>query len=309
MKKFWKATLIPGLCCILAGAVLAVILALGFSEELMEHQGELYINGENFLDYFEVDEFMSSTRDGVHYSKSDTRASYYFEVPEDALVTKLDFAFAVGKVEVRIGDVMAVSVEDMFENAITSEMRNGIWYIEDSLIDSGSVHSEYSPEIVITIPKDTEFEQVELYLAAGVLEADELAAKKVILEVDAGSLKIFKLAAGEALKLTNGVGEIRIYDGNLANVTVDNGIGAIAITGAVTGHNDIKCGIGEVKLSLTDRNSVNFNYSVECGIGDVEIGDMKFSGSAESSVYGRTDADYFALDCGIGHIEIKVTGN
>lgn len=309
MKNFWKATLIPGICCILAGAVLAAILALGFADELMEHRDEFSINEDNFFEFVEADKFVSVTRNGSRYEESETNASYHFAVSETEEITGLDFEFAVGEVEVKTGDTMEVTVIDMFENAITSEVRNGIWYIEDSLMDSGSVHSEYSPEITITIPEGAKFDSLDIYLAAGILDASELAAKEVALEVDAGSMKVFTLTAENKLELKNGVGEIRIYDADAVNLTVDNGIGAISIDGAIHGHNTVTCGIGEVKLSLTDRSRVDFNYSVECGIGEVEIAGMHFTGSAQSNVNDRSDADYFALDCGIGHIEINVNGN
>lgn len=309
MKNFWKATLIPGLCCILAGAVLAAILALGFADELMEHRGEFSINEDNFWEYFEIDGYSSITRTGTRYDENDTTASYHFAVQEAETITGLNFEFAVGEVEVRTGDTMEVTVTDMFENAITGEVKDGVWYIKDSLIHSGSVHSDYSPEIVITIPAGVEFEQIKIYLAAGMLDADDLAANDVMLEVDAGSMKVFKLTATQSLKLTNGVGEIKVYDMSAKNLNVDNGVGAISVTGAISGHNTVTCGIGEVKLSLTDRNSVDFNYSVDCGIGEVEIGGRSFTGNAENNSFDRSDADYFELDCGIGRIELNINGN
>ncbi len=306
MKKFWKATLIPGLCCILAGAVLAAILVLGFSDELMEHRKDFSINENNFFEWFGKDAYIGINRGGTHYDKSETTESYYFQVEENSRVTGIEFEFAVGEVEVKKGETMELAVEDMFENAITSRVADGIWYIDDSLINSGSVHSGYSPKISITIPAETDFETINIYLAAGMFEAYELNADKMVLEVDAGSMKVTKLSAKEKLDLKNGVGEIRVYDATAEDLTVDNGIGAISITGAINGNNVITCGIGEVKVNLTDRSSVDFNYSVECGIGEVEIDEKKFSGNTRSVVHEHAGADYFELECGIGHIEINV---
>lgn len=308
MSKFWKATVIPGLCCLAAGIVLAVILFVGFADELREHADEFSINENNYFELFETDLFMSSTRGGTRYGASDTKESYEFTVPENEEIHGIDFEFAVGEVDIKTGDKMELYVTDMFENAITSKVRNGIWYIEDSLMDSGSVHSDYSPEITITIPEGMEFGKLEVHLAAGLLEADELAAENVFLEVDAGSMKVFELTAMDALELKNGVGEILVYDAEVKNVTVDNGIGAISLTGAVSGENKVKCGIGEVKLTLTDRTSVDFNYNVDCGIGEVEIDGKSYRGSAECKNYDQSVADSFELECGIGHIEIDVAG-
>ena len=309
MKKFWKATLIPGVCCIVAGLILSAILTFGFADELKEHRFDFSINEDNFFEYFEVDEFMSVSRTGTRYSESETKESYYFKVPEGENITGINFEFAVGEVKIKEGDAMEISVNGIFENAITSEVKNGIWYIEDRLIDSGSVHSKYEPEITITIPTEKTFETMEIYLAAGVIEADELAARQMKLSVDAGSMTVFQLTAENSLNMKNGVGEIRVYDAAAKNLEVDNGIGAISIIGAVSGQNTVKCGIGEVKISLTDRSDVDFNYSIDCGIGEVEVGGKRFAGTVENNSFTYSDADFFALDCGIGHIEIKVNGN
>lgn len=309
MKRFWKATLIPGVICIIAGLILSAILTLGFSEELLKHADEFSINEDNFLEYFEIDKFASVTREGNRYYKSETKESYYFAVPANETVNGIDFEIAVGEVEIRTGDTMEVSVTDMFEHAISSYVKDGIWYITDSLLGSGSVHSEYSPQITITMPANLNLHFGNIYLAAGVMNAENLVAKDLKLEVDAGSIKVFYLMTDNSLAVKNGVGEVKIYDAKIKNLTVDEGIGAISIFGAVSGHNVIKGGIGEVKLSLTDRSRVDFNYNVKCGIGDVEIGDMKFSGNTETTSLAYPDADYFEVDCGIGHIEIDVNKN
>ena len=309
MKKFWRVTLIPGLYCILAGLILAAILTLGFSDELREHADEFSINEDNFFEYFENDKFVSVTRRGTRYSKSDSKASYQYSVPAGENITGINFEFAVGEVEIRTGDIMEITVTDMFENAISSYTEDGVWYVTDSLLGSGSVHSEYSPEITITMPEEVALEFARIYLAAGLMGADELAAKEIELEVDAGSVKVFQLTAGNSLTISNGVGEVKIYDARVNNLTVEDGIGSIDITGAISGYNTVKCGMGEVKLTLTDRAELDFNYKATCGIGEVEIADRTFHGDCETSDFGHPDADYFELDCGIGHIEINVNGN
>jgi len=309
MKKFWKATLIPGVICLMAGLILSAILTFGFHDELVEHADEFSINEDNFFELFENNMFVSVTREGTRYDKSDTNESYYYEVPQGETVTETRFEIAVGEVQIRTGDRMEVSVTDMFENAISSYVENGVWYITDSLIGSGSVHSEYCPEITITVPEDFTPEFMEIYLAAGMMDADNLVAEEMQLEVDAGSMKVFYLMAEESLDIKNGAGEVKIYDAKINNLSIAEGVGAISVTGKITGHNTIKGGIGEVKLLLTDRNSVDFNYKVACGIGEVEIGDMRFNGNTATTNETYRNADYFEVDCGIGHIEIKVNGN
>lgn len=308
MKKFWKVTLLTGIVCIMAGLILSAILTFGFSEEVLEHANEFSINENNFLEYFQDGKYVSIDREGKHHDEYETNASYYFSVPDKNTVTGIDFEIAVGEVKIKNGDTMEISVTDMFENAISSYVEDGIWYITDSLIGSDSVHSEYCPKITITIPKDFTADVMEIYLAAGVMEADNLVADDMKLKVEAGGMKIFYLKAADSLAVKNGVGEVKIYDAKINNLSIDEGVGAISVTGKITGHNTIKGGIGEVKLTLTDRSQVDFNYKVTCGIGEVEIGDMRFGGNASATNKEHQDADYFEIDCGIGHIDIDVNG-
>lgn len=309
MKKFWKITLFPGLFCVLAGLAIGAILVFGYSDELREHADEFSINEDNFFEYFDSDRFVSVSRDGKRYDKSETRESYHFAAEDKENITGAVFELAVGEVEIRTGDTMELVVTDMFEGAISAYVEDGIWYIKDSLLGSGSVHSDYSPDIVITIPEDASFEQMDIYLAAGRMDADKLTAQELSLEVDAGSLKVLHLTAEEMLAVENGAGEIKLYDVTASDLTVNQGVGAIDITGAVTGNNVIKGGIGEIKLTLTNRERVDFNYKVTGGLGEVEIGDMVLHGDSTNLSYDRDSADYFEIDCGIGRVEIDVDGN
>lgn len=309
MKKFWLTTIITGIICILAGLFLSAVLTFGFADELREHADEFSINEDNFFELFENNRFISVTRDGERYNESDAKESYYFNVENTEGITGIDFELAVGDVQIRKGSTMELTVADMFEEAVSSYVKDGVWYITDSLLDRGSVHSEYSPEVIITLPEDVFFETVSIYLAAGRMDVDKLAAMDMSLKVEAGSLKVFHLKAEDSLKLENGAGEIRLYDADAANLTVNQGVGAIDITGNITGNNNIRGGVGEIKLFLTNRERVDFNYKVQGGIGEVEIGDMVLHGDTTNMSFDHDLADYFEIDCGIGRVEIDVDGH
>lgn len=306
MKKFWLTTIITGILCILAGLFLSAVLTFGFADELREHADEFRINEDNFFELFENDRFVSVTREGKRYNASDAKESYYFNVESTEDITGIDFELAVGDVQIRKGSAMELTVTDMFEDAVSAYVKDGVWYITDSLLERGSVHSEYSPEVTITLPEDVFFEKVSIYLAAGRMDADKLAAKDMSLKVEAGSLKVFYLEAEDSLTLENGAGEIKLYDVDASNLTVNQGVGAIDITGDITGNNNIRGGVGEIKLSLTNRKRVDFNYKVNGGIGEVKIGDMVLHGDTTNMSFDRDSADYFEIDCGIGRVELNV---
>ena len=167
MKKFWKVILSTGLFCLLAGLAVAAVLIIGYQDELREHADEFSINEDNFFELFANNTYISVSREGTHYNKSETKESYHFAVEDTAGITGIDFEIAVGEVEFRTGESMDVQVTDMYEGAITSYAEDGIWYITDRLLESGSVHSEYCPEIVVTVPEDSSFGRHSFFVSSG----------------------------------------------------------------------------------------------------------------------------------------------
>jgi len=102
---------------------------------------------------------------------------------------------------------------------------------------------------------------------------------------------------------------VKIYDAKVNNLTVQAGVGAVSVAGKIAGNNVVNGGIGEVKLTLTDRSEVDFDYKVTCGIGDAVIDGETFHSDSQVSKTTRGNEDYFELNCGIGRVEIELAGN
>ena len=307
MKPFWKILLTVGVICVLVGGIFSAVLGFFFFDEIVAHKEELVFNHLDILDW---DNGFYFGRNGLYYNDSDCDKILYYDASREN-VENIDFAFAVGEISITTGNEMAIHVENMFENAITSEVKDGTWYVKDSLKEKGNVHSGYAPDIHIVLPANQIFDTIEIELAAGTMEIELLRAKEMILEVDAGTMQVQQLYATECLELNNGVGEIKLLSVQANNVTADNGIGSITITGEITGKNNIKCGIGEVNIGLRGREDIDFDYDVNCGIGEVVIGNSKHYGMGkhhkESHHHGATSSiDYFYLDCGIGCIRLDL---
>lgn len=307
MKLFWKILLTVGVICVLVGGIFSAVLGHFFFDEIVAHKEELVFNHLDILDWNNGFYF---GRNGLYYNDSDCDKVLYYDASKEN-VENIDFAFAIGEISITTGDKMAIHVENMFENAITSEVKDGTWYVKDSLREKGNVHSEYAPDIHIVLPANKIFDTIEIELAAGVVEAELLRAKEIVLEVDAGSMTVQQLYATECLELHNGVGELQLVSVQANNVTADNGIGSITIAGEITGKNNIKCGIGEVNIGLRGREDIDFDYDVNCGVGEVVIGNSKHYGMGkhhkESHHHGTTSStDYFYLDCGIGCIRLNL---
>ncbi len=313
MNKLLKIIVTTGLCCVLAGGLLAAVLAVGFKDEVIANFDEMHIGPEDYADWiYDVNDEVVNISGADSYNAADAGESYFYEVPADETVHSICFEFAVGDIRIVDGDTLSVQVTDMYKDAISSEVKEGTWYIYDDLLNKGKIHTGYSPEIVITVPSTAmNFEQIEIELAAGVLQAESICGADVRLKVDAGSLRAEKLVATEYLDMTNGVGEIVVEEINANNLTMDNGVGRIDLCGSVCGQNFVKCGIGEVCIRLRDRKDADFDYDVDCGIGEVIVAGSHYRGNGKHSHQGHQgrgdrNRDRFQLECGIGRIEISV---
>ena len=303
MKRLWKILLILGIICVVVGGIFSGILGFCFFDEIVAHKE--YFISNNYVSF--LDNFRG--RDGFYYNASECKESYYDEIAKEE-IQDICFEFAVGEIRIITGETMSVQVTDMFENAISSEVRDGVWYIKDSLIEHGNVYSGYAPTVEVVLPAEKTFDKMEIQVAAGTFIAEELRAKEMILEVDAGSMQVQQLYAVECLELSNGVGEMKLLSVKANNVTADNGVGAMYISGEITGQNNIKCGIGEVTILLCGRRDIDFDYDVNCGIGEIVINNSKHYGMGHhhSSSHHETtfNRDYFYLDCGIGCIRLDL---
>lgn len=309
MKRFWKGLLIVGLVCVLTGGIFSAVLGFCFFDEIVAHKEEFVFNHLDILDWNNGFYFRNVLQDGLYYDDSECDKFLYYDASREN-VENISFEFAVGKISVTTGQEMCIHVENMFENAITSEVKDGTWYVKDSLREKGNAHSEYAPDIQIVLPVNQIFDTIEIELAAGTMEIEQLKAREIILEVDAGTMEVAQLYATECLELNNGIGEMKLLSVQANNVEADNGVGAMSIFGEITGQNRIKCGIGEVNIGLRGREEIDFDYDVNCGIGEVVIGNSKHHGIGnhheESHHETTSQKDYFYLDCGIGCIRLNL---
>lgn len=303
MKHFFRNIALVGAGLLLVSVLLGAVLTGVFWEQIVENRDEFTIEiGENIRYHFD-----GWNRDGVHYSEKDANSSYSFTVDGNVMdsVTALDFEIAVGDISIVEGDTMSITVTDMIDGTITSEVENGVWYIRDSLLHSGSTYARYEPQIEITIPADCSLSRAAIEIAAAKVVAEKLSADVVSLDVGAGSVKLTGLQANESCKIKVGAGELKVYSFDGKNISVENGVGLVYISGRITGNNKVDCGIGSVEIVLTDREKIDFSYSIDCSIGEVKVGNNTYSGKVKDSDYNKDVEDYFDLKCSIGQITLK----
>lgn len=177
--------------------------------------------------------------------------------------------------------------------------------------------------VVLQIPEDKYFEQLDMEFGAGkiksmVLQADDmeielgagkcdiegLSAEKMDLSIGAGKMTIGSLKAHKAA-IELGAGEMSVKEVVIPEkLDVEIGMGNAVIEGSVTGKMTAECGMGSLQLQLDDSEKAH-NYSIDCAMGNVTIGNMNYSGMAASKEINNDADSKFDISCAMGNVSLR----
>lgn len=223
-------------------------------------------------------------------------------------IEKLDFEFAVSTVRIAAGDSLSVEANNIDSNFKTY-IKGNTWHIKDSSsginFNSYKYNQDIVSNVVITIPDGRYFYDVKIDVQAGTINIGEIKAEDLQLDVSAGTMEIDTLEAGK-LELNCGAGRAAIYNAIKVNdIELECGMGSIDFKGAIEGHGDIDCSMGNINMDLGVDKYLYYNYNIECGMGRISLYQDVYSGlSSEKKI--DNDADYtLDIECGMGNINIR----
>lgn len=238
---------------------------------------------------------------------------------EDIKSLSMDISY--GTVNIKEGDSFDIEVENLQKDEIQNTIEDGVWIISDNNDDSGytneisifgikitnsSINNPFHPgTIELTVPKDFDFENLEISLGAGTIKADKLTSENANIDVGAGSLRIKELSAVKESSYSIDTGNLVIDYLTAHNANINCGVGNLTASGNITGDSYITCGIGNVDLNITGKED-DYNYSIDCGIGTVIINGNSYSGVNSRTKRNNNAENSFTLDCGIGKIALKI---
>uniref|UniRef100_UPI00405662FD DUF4097 family beta strand repeat-containing protein n=1 Tax=Acetatifactor sp. TaxID=1872090 RepID=UPI00405662FD len=182
-------------------------------------------------------------------------------------------------------------------------------YIEDDILYVKSTRTivedwnEYKEgKIMLYIPENYNFDEVNAELGAGLLEIQNLTAAKVDLEVGAGQIIIEDLKS-EDCDIEVGMGEMIVNNMNITKLNAEVGMGHLQMNGAILGNADMECSMGAITLDLTGSEK-DFNYTVDAAMGNVSIGGEEYSGLTQEKSVNHSASKQITLDCAMGNIEV-----
>lgn len=254
---------------------------------------------------------------GHHYIYStngqllDSVTTETYEVYEEGGIRDLNIEVGVGELTIEYWneDEISISYPDAYmeveqdgEELSLETKDSWFWWNLFGIWNDGSY------QVTITLPMDYVFNEVEISTGAGTANIERLEAVSLYLETGAGELNANHIIVGENITIEAGVGETTIHNLQAKEADFSIGVGELYIGGRVDGDISADCGVGELTMELSNRET-DFNYDISCGVGDVSINGKSYSGIGRTEEKNN-DAPYdFNIDCGVGEIKVTLTGN
>lgn len=294
MSKRIKAALVTGLVCIGVGAGLTIAAAaMGGTLSMASVEW----GPDRWMRNWAVDKVQLSNKDMKELGDPLKLNA--------ADIKKLDFSLS--------GNELVVKSTDTSEITVTVS-KNGAKYLTidadgDTLdiIDERDI-TNYSRlkavQIVLEVPKDHCFSDVELEIGAGSVNIDRLETMSMDLEGGIGSMEVQQLIVHEKLDAQMGVGNLLIRQAQLGASDIRCGIGSVELKSCeLTDDADITGGVGEVRIALAAEKE-DYNYELRGGIGELILFGTNY-GSLDTDTDIDNGAQYtISLKSGIGKIEL-----
>jgi hypothetical protein len=181
-----------------------------------------------------------------------------------------------------------------------------VWEYNNNKLNISEVKNNYNlfkkieREIIVYIPENITFDEINIYTGTGIIEIDTLNSKNLALEIGVGKVNIKNLNIINKAIIIGGVGDVSISSGQINNLDLEVGVGDFDIATILTGENNINSGVGDLDIDLMDELA-NYTIRAEKGIGTIKLNEIEM---IENISYGNGKS-YIELEGGVGDINIK----
>lgn len=214
-------------------------------------------------------------------------------------------------------NTLVLEIDVFTSNIIIKEGETLSFQTNNKYIDSAQENNRFSikekrhnwfsqkQELILFVPKDFHFNEVEIETGAGKVTIEQLSTNQLSLNLGAGNISIENLMVLEKAKIESGAGKLEIHDGTIQNLDFDMGVGSVSLTSKLTGNTKINTGVGTLQLSLIGTLE-DYSITLDKGLGNATIQNEPMNGDM---TYG-TGMNRLEIDDGVGNIKIHlIEGN
>lgn len=140
-----------------------------------------------------------------------------------------------------------------------------------------------SSEIIISIPKGTDFDEVSMEVDAGEVLIDALNAREFSAEIGGGRLSVSGVLSATEIDCSVGAGQIEVQKLSGSDI-------------------ELECGAGQVKVVL-DGSQEDYYLEGKC-VGEIKFGTESY-GSIGKKISEGTGSKNINVECGVGQINIQ----
>lgn len=295
-----KSTLIVLAVCLIVGGIGISVagLALGGESSLYSDDTGIHFRGWN------EEVGYRSDRNDLEVIRTQ---AFNGDVKSVERFSKIDVTSGTVAINIQEGNDYAIRMNVGSKVELNYGVRGDTLYIEQEgdkmkwgLFGNHSM-SEYSGEIVITIPSGTKLEKTTVMLGVGEGNFKNITTEKFNLIAGVASTNIEGLNTAYA-SIEGGVGEVNLEGSNLGEAKITMGVGSVRIETALEGDMEIEGGLGDLEIILEGREE-DYNYQISRGAGEIEINDQHYNGLGDVNILNRSDQT-IDIEAGIGSIKI-----
>ncbi len=163
---------------------------------------------------------------------------------------------------------------------------------------------EGNSKLIVTVPKETHFDDVSLEVGAGSLTVSNLYCENLEVSVGAGEGTMENISVTDCADVEVGAGTLSLQNVTANELELEAGMGEIVLDGMVEKSCAANCGMGKIVMNLKD-NIEEYKCSIECGMGKVKINDENYSGFGTEKEKGNGEK-ILKLECGMGNIKVQI---
>lgn len=219
-------------------------------------------------------------------------------------IKKLDLNLGAGEFIIR-----EKSADDGQIDVLISGVGNCNYYVEDGTLVMDGFNKSFGisntaiSEVILEIPADMSFEEVDAEVGAGVMDITGLQAQVVEASIGAGELNLESIKANE-FSVKIGAGQLNAEEMDILNAEIEVSMGECIYEGLIKGNLEAECDMGNLELKLSGSQSEH-NYQIECAAGNIDMKGFSVAGfAAEKNIDNGADSEY-DISCNMGNITVE----